>query len=261
MSLPPCLNSLCGLILIKLQLIVIMWGWAMRKILRKLEHSRLLQVEEFDQLMDYIDQLRQNTPESYALFCQQYGGVLYEQYFTYLPRFPAGMDELTEFIVRNPSARKAVAALPSALSSFPPALHPYLMHVLYHDPLSLKSLDIPEAIAFPGDSYSLPEPRKQPVVCKFEASNTNKEAGLKAHFDRLSRFTFVSRLQSYRYLTRHKAARDRIEVVDGQCLGGIFTNKEKSIYYYIFLTEDNLDKAHLACQTLNSALYGSRKRS
>jgi hypothetical protein len=233
----------------------------MRKILRKLEHSQPLQTEEFNQLMDYIDQLRQNMPESYARFCQQYGGVLYEQYSTYLPRFPAGMDQLIEFIVRNPSAREAIAALPSGLSSFPPALHPYLLYKLHHDPLSLQSLDIPEDAALSGSSYSLPEPRKQPVVCKFEASNTNKEAGLRAHFDRLSRFTFVSRLQSYRYLTRHKAARDRIEVVDGQCLGGIFTNKEKSIYYYIFLTEDNLDKARLACQTLNSALYGSRKRS
>jgi hypothetical protein len=238
-----------------------MWGQAMRKILRKLEQNIPLQDQEYEQLMDYIDQLRQSAPESYALFCQQYGVILYEHYSTYLPRFPAGMDELIEYLVRNPSAGKAIGALPASLSVFPPALHPYLMYMLHHDPLALQSLEIPEAIALSGNSSSLPEPRKQPVVCKFEDANINKETGLRAHFDRLSRFTFVSRLQSYRYLTRHKAAHDRIEVVNGQCLGGIFTNKEKSIYYYIFLTEDNLDKAHLACQTINSALYGSRKGS
>ena len=232
----------------------------MRKLLRKLEHKTSLQADELDQLLDYIDQLRQSAPESYTLFCQQYGGVLYEQYAIYLPRFPAGLDQLIEFMVRDPSARKAVAALPATLTCFPTALHPYLLDRLQHDPRSLQSLDIPDVMAV-GNSFSLPEPREQPIVCKFEAANSNKEAGLKAHFDRLSRFTFVSRLQSYRYLTRHKATRDRIEVVDGQCLGGIFTNKEKSIYYYIFLTEDNLEKAHLACQTLNSALYAGRKGS
>lgn len=232
----------------------------MRKLLRKLEHNRSLSEEEYNQIMDYVDQLRQNTPESYLLFCQQYGGILYEQYSTYLPRFPAGMDQLIEYLVRNPSARREVAALPATLSSFPPALHPYLIHTLYHDPRALQSLNIPDMTPA-ADTCSLPEPRNQSVVCKFEAANINKEIGLRAHFDRLSRFTFISRLQSYRYLTRHKAARDRIEVVDGQCLAGIFTNKEKSIYYYIFLTEDNLDKAQLACQTLNTALYSSRKRS
>ena len=230
------------------------WGQAMRKLLRKLEQKTSLQADEFDQLLVYIDQLRQSTPESYTLFCQQYGGILYEQYATYLPRFPAGLDQLIEFVMRDSSARKALAALPATLGYFPPALHPYLLDRLQHDPRSLQSLDIPDVMAVDSSS-SLPKPREQSVVYKFEAANSNKEAGLKAHFDRLSRFTFVSRLQSYRYLTRHKATRDRIEVVDGQCLGGIFTNKEKSIYYYIFLTEDDLDKAHLACQTLNSALY------
>ena len=70
----------------------------MRKLLRKLEQKTSLQADEFDQLLAYIDQLRQSTPESYTLFCQQYGGILYEQYATYLPRFPAGLDQLIEFI-------------------------------------------------------------------------------------------------------------------------------------------------------------------
>lgn len=233
---------------------------AMRKLLRKLEHNRSLSAAEYNQVMDYIDQLQQTAPESYFLFCQQYGGILYKQYSTYLPRFPAGMDQLIEFLVRNSWACKEIAALPATLSSFPHALHPYLLYMLHHDPSSLQSINIPD-MAAAAESCSLPEPRKQSLVCKFEAANINKEAGLRAHFERLSRFTFISRLQSYRYLTRHKAAQDRIEVVDGQCLAGIFTNKEKSIYYYIFLTEDNLSKAQLACQTLNTALYGSRKRS
>lgn len=232
----------------------------MRKLLRKLEYNHSLSAEEYDQLMDYIDWMRQKAPESYLLFCQQYGGILYKQYSTYLPRFPAGMDQLIEYLVRNPWAGKEIAELPATLASFPPALHPYLLYMLHHDPGSLQYINIPDITAAAQDC-SLPEPRKQSIVCKFEASNINKEAGLKAHFERLSRFTFISRLQSYRYLTKHKAAQDRIEVVDGQRLAGIFTNKEKSIYYYIFLTEDNLSKAQLACQTLNTALYGSRKRS
>jgi len=245
---------------IKLQLFKLGGAWAMRKLLRKLEYNHSLSEEEYEQVMDYIDWLRQNTPESYLLFCQQYGGILYQQYSTYLPPYPAGMDQLIEYLVRNSWAYKEIAALPATLSSFPRALHPYLLYMLHHDPRSLQSINIPD-VAAADDTCSLPEPRKQPAVLKFEAANSNKEPGLKAHFERLSRFTFISRLQSYRYLTKHKAAQDRIEVVDGQCLAGIFTNKEKSIYYYIFLTEDNLAKAQLACQTLNTALYGSRKRS
>ncbi len=232
----------------------------MRKILRKLEYNHPLSTEEYDQLMDYVDWLRQKAPESYFLFCQQYGGILYKQYSLYLPPFPAGIDQLIEYLVRNPLACKDLGGLPGTLASFPPVLHPYLLHLLHHDPRLLQSINLPD-IAGVDNKGSLPEPRKQPAVLKFEAANSNKEPGLKAHFERLSRFTFVSRLQSYRYLTRHKAAQDRIEVVDGQRLAGIFTNKEKSIYYYIFLTEDNLDKARLACETLNTALYSSRKRS
>lgn len=230
----------------------------MRKILRKLDQNLPLLEDEYEQLLLYIDKLRESSPESYLFFCQRYDRQLYEQYSTYLPRFPAGQDQLIEYIIRNPSAREAILALPGSLSSFPVAFHPYLIYAVQNEPYLLQVLD--QSVSNSDSSASLPQPRSQQIVYKYEDSNPYKELGLKAHFDRLGRFTFISRLQSYRYLTRNKASQDRIVVVDGQCLGGIYTNKEKSIYYYIFLTEDNPAKANLACQTLNSALYSSEKR-
>jgi hypothetical protein len=106
-------------------------------------------------------------------------------------------------------------------------------------------------------SLELPEPRQKVLVYKYETANPYKETGLKSHFDRIGRYSFVSRLQSIRYLRGSKASEDKIELISGDCLGGIFTNKEKSIYYYIFLTENNALKAKNACRVLNLALYGS----
>jgi hypothetical protein len=55
-------------------------------------------------------------------------------------------------------------------------------------------------------------------------------------------------------LTRNKAHADKIDFVGPDRLGGIFTNKQKSIYYYIYLTEQNEVKARNACRILHLAL-------
>lgn len=227
----------------------------MRKMLRKLDLQQPLYDEEYALILNYIEDLRQSSPESYALFRQSYGSILFEDYAIYLPRFPAGMAELTEFLSGHPAAAQDIPALPESLSRFPVALHPYLLYCSQTQPQLLSIVLDHVLTAETAREVSLPRPRQQEVVYKFEDSNPYKEPGLKTHFDRLSRFSFVSRLQSYRYLTRNKASRDRIEVVDGQTLGGIFTNKEKSIYYYIYLTEDDPSKAKRACRLLNDVFY------
>lgn len=232
----------------------------MRVLLRKLEQNQPLKESEYEQLLAYIEQIQSSSPETYALFCRQYRQALLKDHSHYLPLFPAGRDELSEFLIRFPQAVEEIGSIPASLSAFPANLHPYLLYMAQTSAAVLQDLTTytVKAQEISGTSVSLPQPRQGEVVYKFEDSNPFKEMGLKAHFDRLSRFSFITRLQSYRYLTGSKAARDRIETVDGQCLGGIFTNKEKSIYYYIFLSEDDLSKAQLACQVLNTALYGGR---
>ena len=58
-------------------------GSGYEKILRKLEQNIPLQDQEYEQLMDYIDQLRQSAPQSYALFCQQYGVILWTLFYLF----------------------------------------------------------------------------------------------------------------------------------------------------------------------------------
>ncbi|MEN6351069.1 MAG: hypothetical protein ABFD08_16950, partial [Syntrophomonas sp.] len=100
-----------------------------------------------------------------------------------------------------------------------------------------------------------------PVVYIYEEANPFKEPGLKAHFERLGRYPFITRLQSYRYLTRNRASRDRIECREADRLGGIFSNKLRSIYYLIYLSEADSKKAETACQLLNSVFYGNSEGS
>ena len=46
------------------------------------------------------------------------------------------------------------------------------------------------------------------------------------------------------------------EVVGDDTLSGIFTNKEKSIYYYVYLTEASPARTENACRLLNQVFYG-----
>ena len=227
----------------------------MRRILKKLKLGQNINDEEYRQLMDYIEQLGNESFASYTVFHRQYAGILYKAYAIYLPPFPVGLDELYEYLTKNNEGIEKLSDLPATMGSFPPALHPFLNHCLNYDYALLEQLtkSLPVPLQKP---LSLPSPRSGEAVFKYEEANPYKEIGLKNHFERLARYSFVSRLQTYRYLTRNKAVEDRFEVISDDQLGGIFTNKQKSIYYYIFLTESDIEKANQACFLLNMAFYG-----
>lgn len=226
----------------------------MRSILRKLNQGIELGAEEYQQLMDYASGLLLNSPESYAVFYKQYARRLYRDYYTFLPRFQQGWDDLMNYLLEHPSALHLLELDPLPLQEFPEALQPYLQYTFRDQGNSqvlrklLKSLNR----AVP-DINVLPRPRQGEIVYKYEDDNRGKEIGLKSHFERLARYSFITRLQTYRYLTRNKAAMDKFEYIDGDRLGGIFTNKEKSIYYFVFLSENDPIKAQNACRVLNIA--------
>ncbi|MGR6835505.1 hypothetical protein [Syntrophomonas erecta] len=226
----------------------------MRKILRKIDQGAELLPDEYENLLNYIENLRANSPESYALFYDRYVRILYTEYATFLPHLAAGISELIEYLVHNPQGWELLQNKYPDLSRFPLALQDYLQYIILNNPGLISTLqDL--FIKKDGKLDVLPVQRSGEIVFKFEDGNPYKEFGLKYHFERLARFPFVSRLQTYRYLTRNKASQDRIELIRPGLLGGIFTNKFKSIYYYIFLTEDDPLKSSNACRILNIALY------
>ncbi len=232
----------------------------MRRILKKLSHKDPLDSEEYRQLMSYIDELRIHSGSSYAVFHEQYSRKLFEQYSIYLPRFHYDIDDLVNYILFHPEEvdewLETNRIVPDA---FPQEMKSYFQEMNGHS----EDIDILNMIRLLAKRFGnrvseLPCARSKEVVFKYEEDNPYKEIGLKSHFERLSRYLFITRLQSYRYLTRNKSSRDKIEVVESDKLGGIFTNKEKSIYYYIFLSEKDIQKAANACQVLNLALYGTK---
>lgn len=113
-----------------------------------------------------------------------------------------------------------------------------------------KTLDIEEK------PVGLPAHRTEEVVIKYEDANASKEPGLQAHFERLARYPYVTRIQSYRYFRGKKARQDRFDVAGEDCLRGIFTNKDRSILYHVYLSENHLQKARAACRQLNKDFYG-----
>jgi hypothetical protein len=225
----------------------------MRSTLRKIQRRQAISPEERRSLQGHISALYQVGLG--GAFRARYASALAEGYQFSLPGFSRTIDDLCYHLIDRPELLSRLASEPLTLKNFPAEFHPYLLHTfdgtLRWEDLShwLGGLD------WQGRNL-LPQPRQTEIVYKYETNNANKETGLRTHFERLSRFSFISRLQSYRYLTKNKAARAKIEVVAPDCLGGIFTNKEKSIYYYIFLTEAERKKAENACRLLNSALHG-----
>lgn len=226
----------------------------MRSVLRKLNQGVELGAEEYQQLMDYANHLMLNSPESYAVFYEQYAFQLYQNYYTLIPRFQHGWDDLINYLLEHPQALHLFAMDPLPLQEFPPILHPYLQYTCKQqaDSQVLQKLLRSLNRAVP-DMELLPQPRQGEIIYKYEDDNSGKEIGLKSHFERLARYSFITRLQTYRYLTRNKAAMDKFEYIDGDRLGGIFTNKEKSIYYFVYLSENDPVKAQNACQVLNIA--------
>lgn len=232
----------------------------MRRILKKISHNDPLNSDEYQQLMSYIDELRIHSGSSYAVFHEQYSRKLFEQYSIYLPRFHYDIDDLVNFIIFYPEeVHEWLETNRIHPDAFPPDMRLYFQGFNGCS----EDIDILNMIRWLAEQFGkqvaeLPHARSKEVVFKYEEDNPYKEIGLKSHFERLSRYQFITRLQSYRYLTRNKSSRDKIEVVESDKLGGIFTNKEKSIYYYIFLSENDIHKAANACQVLNLALYGTK---
>lgn len=226
--------------------------------MRKLDNKKVLNIEEYAQIMEYAEKLRTDSPESYGLFYQKYAPIFYDDYSTHIPRFAYGIDELINFLITNQEIIQAINNRELALSDFPWQFHPYLHHVFEGSPdrRSLQLL-LDRFIASPSIADNLPCMRTNDIIIKYEEANPYKEPGLKAHFDRIGRYSFVTRLQTYRYLNK-KARNDKIEYLSSDLLGGIFTNKQKSIYYYIFLSEKNESKAINACHLLNTALHDGR---
>lgn len=229
----------------------------MRTVLRKLYRHQLLDDEECGHLMAYAEHLRANSPFSYELFFERFAPILHRDYHIHLPRFYHGIDDVYDYLSAHPDVADQLRHDPLVLTMFPDHLRHYLGSTEGQAALNFSILPALQYMQNrDSDDNQLPRPRLSELVVKFESGNPLKETGLKAHFDRLGAFPFVSRLQSVRYLRGTKASQDRIEVVSDDCLGGIFTNKEKSIYYYIFLTENQPSKAANACRLLNRDLYG-----
>lgn len=227
----------------------------MRNILRKLERRQPLEEKEYEELMEYARKLRLDSPESYGLFYDQYEDYLLKDYATYLPRFAVGKDDFLDYLLSRPELIITLQSSSLPISDFPGEFHPYLLHTFNNQAITRSVLPIIDFLIRNSDLINeLPRPRTAEVVYKYEEANPYKELGLKTHFERIGRYSFVTRLQSYRYLTRNKAREDKIEVAGPDRLGGIFTNKQKSIYYYIYLTEKNETKAQNASRLLNSIL-------
>lgn len=228
----------------------------MRGIFIKLQRRQELTADEYRKLMEYADALRLESPDSYALFYDRYASILHREYATFLPRFNYGIDDLIDYLISHPDALESLEKAQMNLGLFPGRLHPYLEHLFASGPAGHEFQGILQFLK-PHRSLlgQVPPPRSHPLVCKYEDANPYKEIGLKQHFDRLGRYSFVTRLQSYRYLSGRKARIDRIEYVAPDRLGGIFSNKEKSIYYYIYLSEADPIKAANACKLLNSIFH------
>jgi hypothetical protein len=231
-------------------------GNDMRIVFRKLYRQQALNEDEYSNLMYYIDGLRITSPESYTLFYERFAIILFREYHIYIPRFAYGMDDVYDYLINNPSTIEELKNKSSSVDLFPLYLHEYLEYS-YPNGINASSILTSLEIMKPDNTvdFVLPEPRQKSLVYKYESANPYKEPGLKNHFDRIGRYSFVSRLQSIRHLYGNKASDDKIELISDDCLGGIFTNKEKSIYYYIYLTERDSLKASNACRMLNMALY------
>jgi len=215
-----------------------------------------LDSDEYRRLVEYYEDLRRSSPESYALFYNDHADMLFRQYGIWLPPFVVDVSDLINLIVKHPELTASLTSEPMFLDEVPLEYRPFLGKMLGQPESRRLMIQLLQTAAQPeSKEKTLPKPREQEPIYMYEDGNPYKEIGLKTHFDRLGRFNFVTRLQSYRYLS-HKASQDRIQYLSPDCLGGIFSNKEKSIYYYIFLSEDNQVKAENAARLLNLAVYG-----
>jgi len=228
----------------------------MRRILKKINKRITLTSEEYNEVINYIDELRSRSPESYQLFLERYAHLLNDEYCISLNRHNQVIDDIVNYLSYKPDVLLKTLKTPFDLSLFPVELHHHLHQILVNQDTYYQMLNtfklLQQAAIKPE---LLPLPRDRDITFIYEDDNCHKEIGLQTHFMRLGRYQFITRLQSYRYLRRNKAKYDRIEYIGPDKLGGIFTNKEKSIYYWIYLSEKDVTKTRNACRLLNIALY------
>jgi len=230
----------------------------LRAILKKVKQQTELSPSEWERLLVYIENLGQTSGESYGLFRMEYGFFLSGHYQFFLPEFYYGADHLADFIGQNYAFLSIQAQVPLDLALFPSELHPYVKrHFMTdaHPALWGELLALFPPLEATGTA--LPIPRAQRLVTIYEESNPRKETGLRLHWQRLHFYSFITRLQSYRYLTKNKAKQDCFRVLTPEKLRGIYTNREKSIYYFVYLTEADKIKAQNACKLLNHVFYDS----
>lgn len=207
-------------------------------------------------MVEYYHGIRHSSPESYALFYNDYADTLFREYFIWLPPYKVDFSDFVTLLRNRPALRSHLNGENPGPDEFPTEYRQFLDDLLGQADSLLLINSLLETVNQQEQGQNLPYPREIDLTCIYEDGNPYKEIGLKTHFERLGHFNFITRLQSYRYLSKSKASQDRIQYISPDCLAGIFTNKEKSIYYYIYLTEADQLKAKNAARLLNLALYG-----
>src|SRR5664280_350145 len=150
----------------------------MRAILRKLYRHQNLNEAEYAELMGYADGLHTTSIESYQIFYERFAAILFQDYYTYLPRFAYGSDDFFDYLLNNPSLLATLQVHPLPTDVFPPYLQEYLRHT-YGDGLVTANL-LPRLNLLRADNgagLALPQPRQQDLVCKYEEANPYKEIG------------------------------------------------------------------------------------
>ncbi|MDH7496982.1 MAG: hypothetical protein QHH05_00840 [Syntrophomonadaceae bacterium] len=219
--------------------------------LRKVARRLPLDAGEMERLHRYVRELRSADPQGFALLCETYGEALEGEYGFSLDGVEAGRGELLAHLLQHPGLVEELAREPQPLEAFPPRLRPYLASEFGGRVTAAQVQDLLAWVRELEKPKELPMARKGDAVLVYEEGNPGKETGLEAHFQRVARLPFVTRLVSVRYLRRGKASADRFEVRGDDCLSGVFTHRDKSIYYLVYLTEADADKAGQACRLLN----------
>lgn len=226
----------------------------MYRILRKIKNHFPLNSEEKKKLLLEIEHLNNFPNPAWIYFFNFYSDDLASQGII-VPLFPCDLDTVYSWLLANPDLIEILKHSYIQRKDYPIELADFLSYTFGN---YLRAEDFPQLMAYYHeniDADTLPISRSKPPTFKYEEGNPYKEIGLKNHFERIARYSFVSRLQSFRYLNGRLASMDRFEVFSDNMLSGIFTNKEKSIYYYVYLTERNQQRAENACRLLNRVFY------
>lgn len=228
----------------------------MFRILRKIKRQEPLTAEEREKLLHTAEELSSFPHTGWRRFFEFYAHDCAQGYHINLPLFACDLDVVYDWLLQNPDILQQLMQKPLPQRDYPPSLADYLSYTFGSEITAEDVRPLLDYYQGTLEADALPIPRSKEPVFKYEENNPYKEIGLKNHFERLARYSFISRLQSYRYLSGRRAAADRFDVVADDTLSGIFTNKEKSIYYYIYLTERNLTRTQNACRLLNQVFYG-----